>query len=112
MRDQQRYPRAVEEPAHAVDLKPGMTWWQQLLFMAGAAAVSGGSSYVGSHWGGVTKDELAAEMTSLEVKLGKRIDTVKAAVAKDSDDMKAYVDAKTAPHSAPPKKKKQRSDEQ
>jgi len=86
-----------EVPVPHVDLKPGMTWWQQLLFLLVSAAIAGGSSWAGSHWGGVTHDQLTDELAKQEKKLGARIDSVGAQLAKDSDDMRKYVDEKTAP---------------
>lgn len=101
-------PRGAPEPV--VDLKPGMTWWQQLLFLLASAAIAGGSSWAGSHWGGVTNDQMKTAVSESEGRLTKKIDEVKAAVAKDGDDMRKYVDEKTAPKAVPKKTKKPKPD--
>jgi len=100
-------PRGAPEPV--VDLKPGMTWWQQLLFLVGSAAIAGGSSWAGSHWGGVTNDQMNTALGEQEKRLVKRIDAVAAAVAKDGDDMRKYVDEKTAPKPVVKRTKKQKA---
>lgn len=101
-------PRGAPEPV--VDLKPGMTWWQQLLFLLASAAIAGGSSWAGSHWGGVTNDQMKTALGEQEQRLVKRIDGVAAAVAKDGDDMRRYVDEKTAPKAVTKKVRKPKPD--
>lgn len=97
-------PRGAPEPT--VNLKPDMTWWQKTLAGIAAMFATAFMSFVGSHWGGVTNDQLTKALGDQEQRLGKRIDDVGAKLAKDGDEMKRYVDAKTTTIASPKKPKK------
>ncbi len=99
-------PEDCRAPDVVHDLKPEMAWWQKALAGAIAMFAAAASSYAGSHWGGVTNDQLKAALTDQEGRLGDRIDKAVMVAKKDSDEMKRYVDAKTAP--APLAKKARR----
>jgi hypothetical protein len=73
-------------------IKPEWTWWQKTLAGAATMAVTTVCSFIGSHWGGVTNDQLTDALGKQERKLGTRIDTLAGAVAKNSDDTKKYID--------------------
>jgi len=100
-----------EVPVPHVDLKPGMTWWQHVIMMAASAAIAGGSSWAGSHWGGVTNDQMTTALGEQEKRIGTRIDKAVRDAKKDSDDMKAYVDEKTAPKTVKKTKKPKPTEE-
>jgi len=87
---------ATPMPTPAVDLKPDMTWWQKTLAGLLAMVVTTVCSFIGSHWGGVTNDQMNDALKGQEGRLGDRIDKAILTAKKDSDDMKAYVDKKTA----------------
>ena len=99
MRDPRRFPLQSVNEGHpyqspVANLKPEMTWWQKSLAGAAAMVVGTACGAVGSHWGGVTKDELNDALSKSEGKLGQRIDAAILKASGDSDKMKAYVDAK------------------
>lgn len=80
-------------------------WWHALVFTAAASA----GTFIASHWGGVTHDDLAEQMRKAKAEIieevGKKLDSANMAHAKDVDDLRQYIDAKTTP-AAPKKKRK------
>jgi hypothetical protein len=87
---------ATPMPTPAVDLKPEMTWWQKTAAGLLAMVVSTACAFVGSHWGGVTNDQMTKALKDQDERLGDAISKAILTAKKDSDDMKAYVDKKTA----------------
>lgn len=110
MRTPQRYPLSAvpDGQAYTQSLKPDMSWWQKALVAAAMGAIGTISSFVGSHWGGVTKDEMDKALVKQDEKLGERIDKAILSSKKDSDEMKTYVDAKVAAVVPPVPKKKRK----
>ncbi len=96
--------RAPDPVVH--DLKPELEWWKKAIAGAIAMFAAAASSYAGSHWGGVTNDQLKVSLKEQEDRITDRIDKAVLTAKKDSDEMKAYVDKKTAP--APLAKKAKR----
>lgn len=84
-------------------------WWHTLAFTAAASA----GTFIASHWGGVTYDGLAAKLAEQKAdivgEVSKKLNSIDLARAKDVDDLRRYIDAKTTP-AAPKKKKIKRSD--
>lgn len=87
-------------------------WWHALVFTAAASA----GTFIASHWGGVTHDDLAKQFRDAKAELldevGKKLNSMDAARAKDVDDLRRYIDTKTAPAASAKKKRKQRSDDE
>jgi len=79
-------------------------WWHTLAFTAAASA----GTFIASHWGGVTHDDLAGQLRQQKAEIieevSKKTNAIDMARAKDVDDMRRYVDAKVIP--ATPKKKR------
>ncbi len=88
--------RAVSPTEPVPSVKPDMTWWQKTAAGLLAMVVTTVCSFIGSHWGGVTNDQMNDALKGQEGRLGDRIDKAVLTAKKDSDDMKKYVDEKTA----------------
>ncbi len=86
-------------------------WWHAPLIGALMAVGTTVTGFIGTHWGGVTSDELAKTEKRILTKLTETMNASDLARAKDVDDLRRYIDAKTVP-AAPKKKRKQRSDDE
>lgn len=85
-------PIVVPAPAQVPTLTQPLTWKAVSLTLA-MAALTALSGIAGSHIGAPTKDDLAKAIAPLATK--EDVQTwLKAAIAKESDDMKQYVDGK------------------
>ena len=73
------------------DDAPIATRLQMLIIGAATTVLTTGGSYISSHWGGATQDQVKESAAKLEEKLGAKIDL---ATAKIGDDIKKYVDEK------------------
>jgi hypothetical protein len=83
-------------------------WWHKPLVGAAGIALGSISSFVSSHWNGVSQDDLAKALAKTTVTLEAKIDSSSASC---SDKIKAYADAAVAAHEkrselAAPKKRK------
>ena len=73
------------------DLRTGVLTWKRITLTLSMAVLTAASGIIGSHWGGVTKDELAK---AKEETIARVTTAVTLAVSAESDAMKKYVDAK------------------
>lgn len=80
-------------------------WWHGPLIGGVMTLCTGVAGFVGTHWGGVTNDQMTAALKTQSDAVEKKIDEVKAIVAKNADEQKKYIDVRTAPVAAPVKKK-------
>ena len=87
-------------------------WWHALAFSMAASA----GTFIASHWGGVTRDDLSEQMRKVKAEIveefGKKVNTLDGQRAKDVDDLRRYIDAKTTPAVVPKKRRKTRSDDE
>ena len=84
-------------------------WWHALAFSLAASA----GTFIASHWGGVTRDDLSEQMRKNKAEIveefAKKVNALDGQRAKDVDDLRRYIDAKTTP--AAPVKKKRKTEE-
>ena len=87
-------------------------WWHTLAFTAAASA----GTFIASHWGGVTHDDLSGQLRQQKAEIieevSKKVNTLDGQRAKDVDDLRRYIDAKTTPAVVPKKRRKTRSDDE
>ncbi len=83
--------------------------WRGIAIATVTAALTGASGIIGSHWGGVTKDELKTALDNQAERIEAHIDAKVSAV---EDRLSKHVDAKidAAPVYQPPKRKGRRGE--
>lgn len=71
-------------------------WWHAPLIGGIMTMTAGVSTFIGTHWGGVSNDQLNESLKAQAHGLEQKISDLSLAVAKNSDETKRYVDEKFA----------------
>lgn len=86
-------------------------WWHGPLIGGLMTIGTTAAGFIATHWGGVTTDELSKTEKRIVERLSESMSKSDQAHAKDVDDLRRYIDAKTTP-AVVPKAKKRKTGEQ